>query len=553
MRQKFNKAQGWQLWKENLGPEKNFYFLIFIYSSATSLLSLAIPISVQALVNTVTFAVLMQPLIVVSLLLLSLLVFSGVLMGLQDYATEYLQRHLYARNTASIAMKILDANPSSLKDLYSSDLVNRYFDIMTMQKKLAKLCVGGFSLMLQTIAGMLLLAFYHPYFLAFDIILVILLSLVWFFYGKGAMESAIKESKAKYKVGSWLEQLAQMNNLFKTTRGKEAAIKATDDNISNYLKYRSLHFNFLFRQIIFLLAIYAFLSALILGLGGFLVMEGQLTLGQLVAAEIVVAVILSGFAKAGSYLEAFYDLHAAIDKIADFNILTSEEDKGIKGFNYKDIDLKFENVSFRRQGFIYKFDQIFQQNKNYLIREDFDSTQRVFLSFLQGAIKPERGHIYLGSYDSTQISPLALREAICVIDEPYLFEGTIRENLSFGIEDISDADINEALDKVGLTAVLNNLPNKIETKVWPGTQFLCWGEMARLEIAKALLQKPAWIVISSLFHQLPASFRVEIVQMMKGSDVGLIVWTSGLTESDLGQFCEEVNISRELIITEEQR
>jgi len=474
-------------------------------------------------------------------------------MGLQDYATEYLQRHLYARNTTNIAMKILNASPASLKVLYSSDLVNRYFDIMTMQKKLAKLCVGGFSLVLQTIAGMLLLAFYHPYFLAFDIILTILLSLVWVFYGKSAMETAIKESKAKYKMGSWLEQLAQMNNLFKTTRGKEAAIKATDDNVNNYLNYRSQHFSFLFRQIIFLLAIYAFLSALILGLGGFLVMEGQLTLGQLVAAEIVVAVILSGFAKAGSYLEAFYDLHAALDKIADFDILTSEEEKGITGFDYKEVDLKFDNVSYRRQGFIYKFDQNFQQDKNYLIKEDFDSTQRIFLSFLQGAIKPERGHITLGSYDTTQISPLALREAISVIDEPYLFEGTIRENLSFGSGDISDADINEALDKVDLTTIIDKLPNKIDTRVWPGTQLLCWGEMARLEIAKAFLQKPAWIVISSLFHQLPASFRSDIVKMMKDSDVGLIVWTSGHTEGDISQFCEEVNVSRELIITEEQR
>ncbi|MCR9206254.1 MAG: hypothetical protein NXH75_16860, partial [Halobacteriovoraceae bacterium] len=128
---KREKPKGFNLWVAYLAPEKNFFFVSFIYACMISLLSLAIPISVQALVNTVTFAVLMQPLFVVSLLLLILLIFSGFLNGLQDYAIEYFQRHFYARSSLEVSQRLLNAKESSLKSFYRGDLVNRYFDIMT--------------------------------------------------------------------------------------------------------------------------------------------------------------------------------------------------------------------------------------------------------------------------------------------------------------------------------------------------------------------------------------------------------------------------------------
>lgn len=524
---KRDKPKGINLWITYLSPEKNFFFVSFIYACMISLLSLAIPISVQALVNTVTFAVLMQPLFVVSLLLLILLIFSGFLNGLQDYAIEYFQRHFYARSSLEVSQRLLNAKESSLKSFYRGDLVNRYFDIMTVQKKGAKLMVGGFSLVLQTMVGLILLAFYHPYFLAFDLILVFLLAMVWLLYGKKALGTAVLESKAKYKVGAWLEQMASQNKFFKTATRKATAKKKTNYLVDSYLEKRTEHFKFLFRQIIFLLAIYAFLSALILGLGGFLVMQGQLTLGQLVAAEIVVAVILSGFAKAGDYLESVYDLHAALDKIADFASVDEEDLSGAKEINSTETDLVFDQVQVDAFQFSYTFHAEFKGGGSYLVNEDYDATQRVFLDLVHGDTEPKRGSIFFAGIDCQAVSPCTLREYLYLVDSPTILEGTIEENISWGLKGISEAKIYEVIDLVGLTPLIDSLAEGIETQVWPGTSLLYWGESIRLEMARVLLRKPSWVVISSLFQQIPRETQDSLLRIFKEKGIGVIVFSSG--------------------------
>ncbi|CAM9855560.1 unnamed protein product [Chrysoparadoxa australica] len=531
---KKKKSQGLDLWIEFLAPEKNFFVVSFIYACGISLLSLAIPISVQALVNTVTFAVLMQPLLVVTFLLLILLIFSGFLNGLQDYAVEYFQRHFYARSSLEMSQRLLNSRASSLKGFYRGDLVNRYFDIMSVQKKGAKLMVGGFSLILQTMVGMLLLAFYHPYFLAFDLILVFLIFLVWALFGKKALDSAIVESKAKYKVASWLEQLASENKFFKNATRKKAAKAYTNSLVDNYLEKRAFHFRYLFRQIIFLLGIYAFLSALILGLGGFLVMEGQLTLGQLVAAEIVVAVILSGFAKSGDYLESMYDLHASLDKIADFTILEEEDLSGTVSFDIGNGDLSFDQVSIDVNNYSYTFHADFKGGAAYLINEDFDATQRVFLELSHGDLHPQRGKIYLGATDCQEINPCTLREHLYIVDEPTILEGSILQNIIWGLENVSDADVNEVLDLVGLSHYIETLPEGKNTQIWPGTSLLFWGESIRMEMARALLKKPTWVIISSLFLQLPRETQNHLLNVFKKRGIGVIVFSTGYGETPKG-------------------
>lgn len=534
----FVKPTGWSLWSSMLQPEKNFYFVSFTYACGISLLSLAIPISVQALVNTVTFAVLKQPLIVVSVLLLSLLVFSGILRGLQDLAIEYFQRHFYARNTVEISTRILKAKASSLSSVYTGDLVNRYFEIMTVQKKGAKLLVDGFTLLLQTITGMLLLAFYHPYFLVFDLILIGSLSMVWFLYGPRALETAVLESKAKYKVAAWLEQLADNNTLFNFQKGRVAAYKKTEKKINEYLEKRTKHFSYLFRQIIILLCLYAFMSAIILGLGGFLVIEGQLTLGQLVAAEIVVAIILSGFAKAGGYLESLYDLNAALDKIADFKVLDEEDETNTVTLSAGSKDIHFEQVKITYNNASYVFNQKFTAGKSYLLNEDVDATQRTFLKIIHGHLEPETGHLLYGDTDLAFVSPVSFRERIYLLESPRIIEGTFHENISWGHENISESEINEAIELVGLKEKISMLKDGKETLLYPGTPTLCWGESTRLELGRVMLQKPDWLIISSLFHLLPQSFQKEVIEMVKKKGIGLIVWSSG--QSDLSSAFDEV-------------
>lgn len=540
------KATGWALWKKILWPEKNFYFVTFIYAIGTSLLSLAIPISVQSLVNTVTFAVLKQPLIIVSILLLSLLIFSGILRGLQDLTVEYFQRHFYARITANIANKILCSTHNSIHALSKGDLVNRYFEIMSVQKQSTKLLIDGITLILQTLTGMFLLAFYHPYFLAFDLILLGLLYLMWNLYGHDAIASSIKESKAKYKTGAWLEQLIFNRHLFYGQKSHQAAIASTDHHINRYLDERGKHFSYLFKQIIFSLSIYAFMSALILGLGGFLVIEGQLTLGQLVAAEIVVALILTGIAKSGGYLESFYDLYAGLDKLEDFEMLAQEEDETEHFLSSKSVDsLEFADIIFNKtlykdKGYTHYLDQKFEQGKCYHLITDSDLTQRVFLNLLHGHIWPKTGDMSWGNTPFEDIPPRILREEIAVVDAPRVIDGTILENLTWSMDRVSDSQINHALDITLLSEKVDSFEEGVDTLIWHGCDRFSWGELVQLEFARIFLHKPKWVVISSLFNQLRPELQKVVLKELKEQKIGVIVIGFTYNEYHQGQELHDI-------------
>ncbi len=518
------KATGKALWKKILWPEKNFYFVTCVYAVGTSLLSLAIPISVQSLVNTVTFAVLKQPLIIVSILLLSLLIFSGVLRGLQDLTVEYFQRHFYARVTASIANKILDSTHKSVNSVSKGDLINRYFEIMSIQKQSTKLLVDGVTLVLQTLTGMFLLAFYHPYFLAFDLILIGLVYMMWKLYGQDAIKSSIVESKAKYKTGAWLEQLIFNRHLFYGRRSHDAAIDATDKHINRYLTERGVHFTFLFKQIIFSLCIYAFLSALILGLGGFLVIEGQLTLGQLVAAEMVVALILTGVAKSGGYLESFYDVYAGLDKLEDFESLITEEDSSEFMESNLELggDLVFDNTSFHERGHTYHLNQIFNEGLCYHIVADRDLTQRTFFNLVHGHITPKSGTINWNTTPLEDIPTMDLREQVYIVDAPRIIDGTILENLTWSLGRVTESQINHVLDSTLLNDKISTFDQGLETQIWHGCSHFSWGELVQLEFARVLLQRPKWVIISSLFNQLRPELQKAILIELKSQGIGIM-------------------------------
>ncbi|MCA9020566.1 MAG: ABC transporter ATP-binding protein, partial [Planctomycetaceae bacterium] len=280
-------------------PESSDIWNIIIFALVTGLLALATPLAVETLVNTVAFGQLLQPLIVLALILLAFLSFSAALLGLQTYVVEIIQRRLFARVAADLSYRLPRVIPAAMEGESGRELVNRFFDVITVQKASSALLLDGISLVLNTLIGMTVLAFYHPWLLGFDVVLLSLIAFVIFVLGRGAVNSSIKESKAKYKIAAWLEDLVGCPIAFRYRGAAEFALDQADHLTYEYLSARKKHFRIVMRQIIFALALQAVASTALLGLGGWLVISGQLTLGQLVAAELIVTVIVGSFAKMG--------------------------------------------------------------------------------------------------------------------------------------------------------------------------------------------------------------------------------------------------------------
>ncbi len=283
-----------------LKADRTDIFNILIFAVVTGVLALGTPLAVESLVNTVAFGRFMQPVIVLALLLLICLIFSGALRALQVYVAEIIQRRLFARLAADLAFRLPRIQWSEVYGYSPRELVNRFFDVVTVQKATSGLLLDGITLVLNAVIGMAVLGFYHPWLLGFDVVLIALITLSVAVLGRGAVKSSIKESKVKYHTASWMEELAGCATAFRYDGASAFALERTDRLILEYLNARRKHFHILMRQILFALGLQAVASTVLLGLGGWLVIQGQLTLGQVVAAELIVTVIVGSFAKLGN-------------------------------------------------------------------------------------------------------------------------------------------------------------------------------------------------------------------------------------------------------------
>ncbi len=282
-----------------LKTEKNLITHALIYGIFISLLSLAVPLSVQFLINSVAFTALLQPIIVLGLILLILLFSWAALNTIQFWAMEVFQQKFFARYALKIAAFENKQNAS------------RFFEIITVQKTIPKFITKSFAVILQGFLGLVLIAFYHPFFLIFSFFVALSLYSVCRFYFNEAAKSAALECSKKHEIANAILQ----NEPF----------SKTENLAKEYLKQRKHHFSYLFKQNILLLLLYVFFSVVLLILGGFLVLKSQLTLGQLVASEIVLSSVLYAFSRLALDLESFYDLLAALEKLSIFENVKNEK------------------------------------------------------------------------------------------------------------------------------------------------------------------------------------------------------------------------------------
>jgi ABC-type bacteriocin/lantibiotic exporter with double-glycine peptidase domain len=283
--------------------ERSDLTTVVFYAVVIGVLTLVLPVSVQALVNTIAFGSVLQPLIILGLAMLAGLVLSAVLQTLRLYVVELLQRRIYARVVNDFGRRIPRWSAAAHRSHDLREISNRFFDVVTLQKSAASLAVDALGLTLQTVMGLLLLAFYHPVLLAFDVVLVMAMLAIIVLPLRRSAASAISESKAKYATAAWLQEISDHDTLFADARGGRTASARAESHSRHYLAERAGHWRDLLTQIVGGLTLQVVAVVTLLLVGGYLVMQRQLTLGQLVASELVLAAIGAGFAKLGKQME----------------------------------------------------------------------------------------------------------------------------------------------------------------------------------------------------------------------------------------------------------
>jgi putative ABC transport system ATP-binding protein len=401
--------------------------------------------------------------------------------------------------------------------------------------------LDGIAIAITGVIGMIVLGLYHPYLLGFDILLIGTVFFAIFVLGRGAVQTAIDESYKKYAVAAWLEQLALYPTTFKLGGGSQNALQTADDLTVQYLKARQAHFSVLFRQIAFTLAAQAFAAAGMLSIGGFLVINGQLTLGQLVAAELIVAVVVGSFAKLGKHMESYYDLLAACDKLGYLFELPVEEEYGLTPpRTNRGAHLRFHHVQWSlptEQTTGRGLSLEVQPGERIVIAGPSVSGKSSLLDTLYGLRTTASGYIEYDGIDLRSLSPARLREQVVLLREPEILSGTITDNIQLGRSNVAYADVRRALEEVGLWNEIMHLPQGLETVVPHGGGTLSGSQRIRLMLARALAGRPRLLLIDSLLDQLSEPHLQRALEAMASSEQPCTVLLVSNRER-LAEFCK---------------
>lgn len=486
--------------------ERGDLWVVLAYAAAIGLLALGTPVAVQVLVNQITFTALLQPVVVMMVLVLLGWGLSGLLRGLQYCVVELLQQRLFVRQAAALSRKLPQMEINALENDSGAASMNRFLEVVTLQKSSAGLLLDALGIVLQSMLGLLVLAFYHPLLLAFDVALIGSIVLIIGGLGRGGVSTSIEESRSKYAVADWLSDLALYPRLFRSAAATAYVRTRTDQLLRTYVDARRRHFRLVLRQIGGSLALQALGSAALLGLGGALVMAGQLTIGQLVAAEIIVSSVVAGIAKLGKHLESYYDLMAALDKLGHLEDVPVERALGSLPLPPSETGLAI-TLQGVTAGYLPEHPLLLhaclqiEPGERVLLMGAHGSGKSLLGDLLFGLRIPEEGLIEFDGQDLRNLDVQEVRSRIALLRKVEFFSGSLAENLQVVRSDLSPSEMQAALKAVGLWEELARSSEGLALHLSRGAWTLSASQRRRLMVARVLLQQPRLVLIDDEFTQ----------------------------------------------------
>ena len=498
-----------------LRPDQADIGAVLTFTVVIGLLNLAVPLAVESLVSTVAFGGLLQPVIVLSALLFSSLIIANGMLALQTYLVELIQRRLFVRVVAEVAHRLPRTQVEAFDLHYGPELVNRFFEVLTLQKTTASLLLDGTSVLVSAVVSMTVLAFYHPLLLGLDVLLVIVLSFIILVLGRNAVRTSIEESITKYAVAESLEELARYPLAFRAPAAMKKTAKRVDALMTEYLQARAKHFQILFRQVVFTLGLQAMTSTVLLGLGGLLVIQDQLTLGQLVAAELIIAYVVGAFAKLCKHMESYYDLMASVDKIGHLLDLPQENEVG-------------ESVAPRPQGIAVELKHVTYDYPGHGPRVAFapkriEPGERLMLQAAQAVGKstladllfglrmPSAGAITYDDHDTRHWALSELRRQVALVRGEEVIAGTVLDNIRWYRDEIEIERMHQVLQDVDLTTSIERLPQGWNTLLTASGTPLTTSQLRQLMLARALVAAPRLLILDGVLEALAPDVREHIL------------------------------------------
>jgi len=515
-----NVINAWQRFVGLLKLDKKDIRQIFFYAIFAGIVSLSLPLGIQAIINLLQSAQISTSWMVLVALVTLGVVFVGILQLMQIRIIENVQQKIFTRSSFEFAYRFPKMTMDGLRGYYPPELVNRFFDTLTVQKGLSKVLIDFPAALLQIIFGLILLSFYHPFFIIYGFFLLLLMYIVFKFTAQKGLDTSLEESNSKYKVVHWLQEIARSILSFKLSGKTSLAMQKNDKLVTEYLEARESHFKVLIIQFIQLIGFKVLVTAGLLIIGGLLVLNQQMNIGQFVAAEIIILLVIASVEKLILGLETIYDVLTSIEKLGKIVDKPLESQEGeILNLNGENLTVELDDVSFlvpdRDTPIIDKISLKLQPKQTILINGESGSGKSSLLKLIAGLIKPSSGKIYANNKSLIGININSYRSYLGqTLTEESPFEGTLLENITFGDDSITTDQVNEAIKNVGLKDFVKSLPLGLKTVLYPEGKGMSFTISKKIMLARSIVKQPKLLLLKEPLDQFEAKEAKQIIDFL---------------------------------------
>ena len=177
-------------------------------------------------------------------------------------------------------------------------------------------------------------------------------------------------------------------------------------------------------------------------------------------------------------------------------------------------DFDFKDVSFHyddSKEILYRFNLSVKSGETVALVGESGAGKTTILNLLIGFIKPVGGHIYLDGNDLNDIKLRSYRDFVAVVPQnTILFSGSIRDNITYGMPDVTEEQLMEAIKSANLLDFVNELPDGLDTMIGENGGKLSGGQRQRLAIARALVRNPKVIIFDEATSALDSTSEKQI-------------------------------------------
>jgi ATP-binding cassette, subfamily B, bacterial len=515
---------------------------VYFFAIVGGLISLTLPLGIQTIINFVIANTLSTSIIVLIAIVIVGVFLNGFVQVRQSQVIERIRQKIFTRYTLEFSHKIPKISLEEMDNYYLPELVNRFFDITALAKSIEKLLIDIPTSLIQILLGLILLSFYHPLFIGFGAFVLIALVIIIRITSPQGFKTNMQSSDYKYKTAGWLQEIARGAKTFRYSKGSSLHMQKTDELVSDFLVTRTMHFKILTTQYWSLILFKILIVAVMLIAGTWLLLNQQINVGQFIAVDIVIILIISSVEKLIATMDNVYDSLTSIEKLGKIVDSKIESNGNLNFDNANGCYIDFVDVKFAYPNgskALQHADFMIASNQVICIKGASGAGRSTILRLLTGAYPSFEGSILLNKIPIGNYNLYDLRKHTGImLNEQGVFRGTILENLTMGSFDISMKEITHLADKIGFTEFIMTNKNGYDTLLDPMGKRLSNHVKQNIKLLRALLGKPTLLLLEEPLSHLDAAQEFAMMEYLRLESNATVLIISN--DKELHTLCDQV-------------